>query len=247
MANTTSLRIGVLCDLKMIAGHPFHAIGDKYLRAITDHLQAQVIMLPALPQSLDLLDEVDGLMLTGSHSNIEPHHYGEPDNYVDDLRDKARDEFSPQLIRKALENDIPILGICRGFQELNVTFGGSMHQRLADVADMIEHREDKEAELEQQYDKSHEVDLLAGGKLAAAYQSASISVNSLHMQGVKQLAEEMVTEALAPDGLVEAFSLRSDDRFVLAVQWHPEWKVMEYPDYQVIFNIFAEACEQRKS
>lgn len=231
----------------MIAGHPFHAIGDKYLRAITDYLQAQVVMLPALPQSLDLLDMVDGLMLTGSHSNIEPHHYGEQDLYVDDLRDKARDEFSPKLINKALQQDIPILGICRGFQELNVTFGGSMHQRLADVPNMLEHREDKNAPLDVQYGKSHDIELSDDGILYTAYNGKIISVNSLHMQGVNRLADSLQVEGVAPDGLIEAFRLNRDDRFVLAVQWHPEWKVVDNPDYQVIFNVFAEACAARKT
>ena len=246
MSQTNSLKIAVLCDRKMIEGHPFHAVGEKYLSAIIDYLGAQVIMLPGLPQSLALLEQADGLMLTGSHSNIEPHHYSEQDHFPDDLRDLARDKFSPLLIEKSLELDIPILGICRGLQELNVTMGGSMHQRLTKVDGFFDHTEDKHASLDDQYAQSHDVALSKDGILASAYSSNKISVNSLHMQGVQRLADTFVAEAVAADGLIEAFRLQSDDRFLLAVQWHPEWKVLENPDYQVIFDVFAKACIERK-
>ena len=145
MTQQSSLKIATLCDKKKIGDHIFHALGEKYLLAITDYLQAEVILMPTHRQALNMLEKADGLMLTGSVSNIEPHHYGEADLFQDDLRDPERDKYSIELIHRAIQKDIPILGICRGFQELNVAFGGAMHQRLERVDEIIEHREDKKA------------------------------------------------------------------------------------------------------
>ena len=204
-------------------------------------------MLPADENALSMLAGADGLMLTGSVSNIEPSRYQEDDRYPDDLRDTARDEISFALVKQAIENDIPVLGICRGFQEVNVALGGVMHQRLVDIDGLVEHREDKNLSILEQYDKSHDVNLVPDGILTSALKADSVSVNSLHMQGVKRLADDLVCEATAPDGLIEAFRIDRQDRFVLGVQWHPEWQVTSNPDYQAVFDVFKQACIQRNS
>lgn len=247
MSNTKPLIIGLVADCKMIGPHPFHALGDKYVRGITDGMNAIPLLIPAIgePKLLETyLSMIDGLLLTGSPSNIEPHHYqGEP--ALEPVHDPARDAVTLPLIKMAVEADIPILGICRGFQEINVALGGRLHQRVQELPCMMDHREDPEQPLEVQYGPAHAMHLEADGLLAEIAGSEEVQVNSIHQQGIQSLAPALKVEAKAPDGLIEAFRIERDDRFVLAVQWHPEWKVTQNPFYQGIFTAFAAACEQR--
>jgi len=247
MSDTKPLVIGLVADCKMIGPHPFHALGDKYVRAITDGMNAIPLLIPAIgePKLLETyLSMIDGLLLTGSPSNIEPHHYqGEP--ALEPVHDPARDATTLPLIKMAVEADIPILGICRGFQEINVAYGGRLHQRVQDLPGMMDHREDPEQPLEVQYGPAHAMHLEAGGLLAKIAGTDEVQVNSIHQQGIQTLASPLTVEAKAADGLVEAFRIERDDRFVLAVQWHPEWKVTQNPFYHGIFTAFTAACEQR--
>jgi len=247
MSDTKPLVIGLVADCKMIGPHPFHALGDKYVRAITDGMNAVPLLIPAIgePKLLETyLSMIDGLLLTGSPSNIEPHHYqGEP--ALEPAHDPARDATTLPLIKMAVEADIPILGICRGFQEINVAFGGRLHQRVQDLPGMMDHREDPAQPLEVQYGPAHAMHLEADGLLAKIAGTDEVQVNSIHQQGIQTLASPLTVEAKAADGLVEAFRIERNDRFVLAVQWHPEWKVTQNPFYHGIFTAFAAACEQR--
>ncbi|MAZ87177.1 MAG: gamma-glutamyl-gamma-aminobutyrate hydrolase [Cellvibrionaceae bacterium] len=247
MSDQKRLVIGLVADCKMIGPHPFHALGDKYVRAIIDGMNAVPLLIPAIgePELMtSYLAMIDGLMLTGSPSNIEPHHYqGEPAK--EPFHDPARDATTLPLIHMAIEADIPILGICRGFQEINVALGGDLHQRVQELEGMMDHREDPEQPLEVQYGSAHAMLLEADGLLAQIAGAAEAQVNSIHQQGIKTLAPSLKADARAPDGLVEAFKLDRNDRFVFAVQWHPEWKVTENPFYQGIFTAFKTACDER--
>ena len=232
--------------VNLVGVHASHTAHLKYVAAVADGARCTPLIVPALGAATDfdaLLDLADGIMLTGSPSNVDAALYGQ--TVLDPLlpRDPARDATTLPLIRAAIERGIPLLAICRGFQEMNVALGGTLHQAVHDVPGMSDHREQKTLTLEQQYAASHRVTLEAGGRLAQILDGAStIMVNSLHGQGIAKLAPSLVVEARADDGLVEAYSLADDTGFTLAVQWHPEWRLSENPDSIKLFQAFGEAC-----
>jgi len=237
--------IGVISDRRMQGEHPFHMVGEKYLQAIADGADAYPVGLPLLTDGfdvLDIMDRLDGLFLTGSPSNVEPRHYlgdpSEPGTWHDPQRDLAALALIPAAIRAGM----PLMAICRGFQELNVSFGGSLHQAVHELSEYGMHRENPEDPLDVQYGASHRVSFTAGGLLEKITGADGAMVNSLHSQGVDRLGQDLVVEALAEDGLVEAFTVRDAPGFTLAVQWHPEWGVPENPVSTAIFSAFGVAC-----
>lgn len=244
--------IGIPTDRKQIGQHPFLAVGEKYVRGVVDGAGAIPLLWPALSPPLDpavLLETVDGLLLTGAVSNIEPHHYSEESSWDGNLHDPARDGTTLPLVGAALAAGVPVLALCRGFQEVNVAFGGSLYQKVHEVAGHIDHRENPGDPLERQYAPAHAVTFNPGGLLARIAGAPSARVNSLHGQGVSRLGTGLKVEAVAPDGLIEAFSLSKSGTdggsFLLAVQWHPEWRVAENPFYLGIFRAFGDACRER--
>lgn len=240
--------IGVTACTKPVGVHLHHIVGDKYVRAVAVGAGGLPLIIPALGELLDqatLLDSLDGLLLTGSPSNVEPHHYSGPASLDGTAHDPERDRTTLPLIRQAVAAGIPVLGICRGFQEMNVAFGGSLHQRVHEVAGLMDHREPEHEPLEVQYAPRHQLQVQPGGLLAGLGLPGEIAVNSIHGQGVERLAPGLRVEALAPDGLVEAFSVEGAQSFALGVQWHPEWQVASNPDYLAIFQAFGEACRKR--
>lgn len=232
----------------MIGAHPFHVVGDKYIRAVSDGAHALPLLIPALAGTLDAREtaaRLDGLLITGSASNVEPHHYGGPPSLEGTLHDPDRDATTLPLIRAALEAGVPLLGICRGFQELNVALGGSLHQRVHEVSGLADHREDESAPLQVQYGPAHDVNLAPGGVLAGLAGAGTVRVNSLHGQGIDRLAPGLAVEATAPDGLVEAVRVAGAPAFALAVQWHPEWRFREDPFSTALFEAFGRAAAER--
>ncbi len=228
----------------MLGPHPFHVVGEKYIRAVLDASQGLPLVIPALADELgmsDLLRRLDGILFTGSPSNVEPHHYAGPESAPGTLHDPARDATTLPLIRKAVELQIPVFGICRGFQEMNVAFGGTLHQRVHEVEGKLDHRDDTTLPLEVQYGPAHDVVLEADGLLRELTGRDRLQVNSLHSQGIDRLGAGLLVEARAPDGLVEAFRVQEAKRFALAVQWHPEWQVMSNPSSQALFAAFGAA------
>jgi putative glutamine amidotransferase len=224
----------------------FHLVGEKYLRAAT-WCGATPILLPALGDDAPLahwLEMVDGLLFTGSPSNIEPHHYGEAPR-DGDFNDPQRDATTLPLIRAALDAGVPVLGICRGLQEMNVALGGSLHPAVHTLPNMLNHREQGDT-LETQYGLAHALTLAEGGVLHRALGSTQAEVNSLHGQGIRQLGAGLVAEAWAPDGLIEAFRVADAATFAVAVQWHPEWQIDAHPLSRALFQAFGEACRQRR-
>lgn len=235
-------------DVKQIGEHPFHAVGQKYILAVAQAAEATPLLVPAIGKYIsidDLLASADGILLTGSPSNVHPSHFGQTVLNPALPLDTARDALTLQLIRAAIDAGVPILAICRGFQELNVAFGGSLHQAVQEQAGKSDHREPKELPLDTQYAVSHSVNLVKNGQLAQIVAVESMMVNSLHGQGIDRLGEGLSVEAHAPDGLIEAVSVNNAKAFALGVQWHPEWKVMENPQYLAIFKAFGEACQAR--
>lgn len=242
--------IGVPADRKIIGPHPFHAVGEKYLTALTDVAGATPLVIPSLAERLqidDLLDTFDGLLFTGSHSNVEPEHYDGPPSAPGTEHDPARDALTLSLLPAAIERGIPVLAICRGFQEFNVVRGGSLHQRVHELPGMLDHREDTAQALDVQYGPAHSVELCEGGLLQRLTGRSSIEVNSIHWQGIDRLGTGLRAEAVSPDGLIEAFTAPDAPGFNLAVQWHPEWRAAENPVSVSLFEAFGAACRGETS
>jgi putative glutamine amidotransferase len=225
-------------------------VGEKYARAVLEAAEAAPVLIPSLAEELgldELLQRLDGLLFTGSPSNVEPHRYEGPPSAPGTLHDPARDATTLPLIRKAVQAQVPVFGICRGFQEMNVAFGGTLHQKLHEVPGHLDHRDDETQPLEVQYGPAHDVTLEPGGLLRSLSNSDRVKVNSLHNQGIDRLGAELAVEARAPDGVIEAFRVRAARRFALAVQWHPEWRVMSDPFSRALFAAFGQASRERAS
>ena len=233
----------------MIGPHPFHAVGEKYIAAVTQAADCLPLLIPVLESPLDIteiLRRVDGIFFTGSPSNVEPKHYAGPDSVPGTLHDPHRDATTLSLIPRAVASGVPVFGVCRGFQEMNVAMGGTLHQRVQEVAGFADHREDKDQPLEAQYAPVHDVVLEPGSLLRRLAGTDRVRVNSLHAQGVDRLGPDLAVEARAPDGLIEAFSVRSAPAFALAVQWHPEWQVMNNEFSKALFAEFGKAARHAR-
>lgn len=249
--------IGVnACSQHLPGKHPAFTVGEKYVQAVAQGAGGIPLVIPVLGEALPLpalMDMLDGVLLTGSPSNIEPYRYGAAVGDPDSERDPQRDATNLPLVRAAIEAGVPLLGICRGFQEMNVALGGTLHQKLHETGLFAEHREDKSHPLAHQYGtQGHRVKITPGGLLARLWDAGSARVNSLHEQGLKDLAPGLAVEAVAEDGLIEAFSVEGARSFALAVQWHPEWQwqpgveVGDFPFYRALLSAFGEACLARR-
>lgn len=228
----------------MIGHHPFHVVGEKYIAAVRDGSGAVPLLIPVLEPALanaDILASVDGLLLTGSPSNVAPKLYGGPAPREGVMQDEHRDSTAIPLLKAAVDAGVPVFCVCRGFQELNVAYGGTLHQHVHEVAGRNDHREDKDAPLDVQYGPAHEVCVQDGGLLAKIVRERSFSVNSLHSQGIDRLAGALHADALAPDGQIEAVSMPSARAFLLGVQWHPEWRWHENPVSRALLTAFGSA------
>jgi putative glutamine amidotransferase len=241
--------IGIPADRRLINSHWFHCVGEKYIDAVVLAADAVPVLVPALGERYlrEWLAAFDGILFTGSPSNVEPHHYRGPKSDPGTWHDPERDATTLPMITSAVEAGLPILGICRGFQEINVALGGSLSQKLQEIPGNIDHREDKTLPMEAQYEPAHEIELVEGGLLHRIAGGRRIKVNSLHSQGVLRLAPRLVAEATAEDGVIEAFRIDGAGNFALAVQWHPEWKVMENPFSRALFAAFGEAGRDHAS
>ena len=242
--------IGVISDRRILGLHPFQIQGEKYLTAVVHGAGGYPVGVPCLGAELDVLevlDSIDGLLLTGSPSNVQPRHYDGAPSEPDTLEDPERDQAVLALIPAALRAGLPLLAICRGFQELNVAFGGSLHPAVHMVDGLQDHREDKSASLDVQYGPAHRVSFKPGGVLQRITGREEAIVNSVHSQGIDRLADGLTVEAVAPDGLIEAVMLHDALGFNLAVQWHPEWRVREDDISMALFQAFGDACRSYRS
>lgn len=236
--------IGIPTCLRTINERVFHGVSERYPNAIIEATGCLPILIPAVGSKVNihvLLDRLDGLLLTGSPSNVHPSQYGGEPSHPETLHDLERDATTLPLIREAVQRDLPILAICRGIQELNVALGGTLHQRVHEVPGRLNHRSRKDSP-DGPYGPAHSVALTPGGLLAALAGTTEILVNSLHSQGIDRPAAPLRVEAVAPDGQIEAVSLPGA-RFVVGVQWHPEYKVTENPFSNALFLALANACD----
>ena len=241
--------VGFPCDRRMLGQHPYHLVGEKYIEAVRGGSNALPLLIPVLEPPVaphDVLAAVDGLLFTGSPSNVAPRHYGGPAPRAGVLQDEHRDATALPLLRAAIDAGKPVLCICRGFQELNVAFGGTLYQHVEEVPGRLDHREPKDAPLDVMYGPAHGVAVQEGGLLAAMVRERTFQVNSLHGQGIDALAPALRAEAIAPDGQIEAVSMLGAKGFVFGVQWHPEWAYGGNYVSRAIFAAFGDALRAHK-
>ena len=239
--------VGIVCDHRMIGPHPFHAVGEKYITAVRDGAQTLPLLIPSLDPAIpptEILSAVDGLFFTGSPSNVAPARYNGEAPREGTWLDEKRDDTALPLLKTAIEKGVPTFCVCRGFQELNVAMGGTLYQHVQEVPGRMDHREDKKTELDVQYGPAHDVRVGDGGLLSKLLAEKTFRVNSLHSQGIDRLAPSLFAEATAPDGLVEAVSMPGARGFLLAVQWHPEWKWRDNPVSRALFGAFGAAIRE---
>jgi len=232
--------IGIPGCTKLISDHRQHATPARYGEALIRTADAVPVLIPPEGEiMLDALDRLDGILFDGSPSNVGPLHYGEAEDATPDAHDPDRDATTLPLIRAALARGVPILGICRGMQEINVALGGTLSQQAWKLPGRMDHRAGH-GTMTEQFAIKHSVSL--SGEIARICGSTSIEVNSLHGQAVDRLAPGLVVEATAPDGTIEAVRVAGAKAYALAVQWHPEWEVLAFPDRRLLFQSFGAAC-----
>jgi putative glutamine amidotransferase len=224
--------VGISCCTKQFGmfAMPNHAASNTYVEATDSLVQAVPVLIPANGPAADvetLLERLDGIILTGSRSNVHPSYYEGPPHAEGTWEDLARDGTTLPLIRGAVARGVPVLAVCRGFQELNVALGGSLHQRLQDLPDRMDHSSPMVASREVRIGKAHSIRVTPGGWLHRLAGTTEIAVNSLHNQGVDKLAPGVRVEGTAPDGTIEAVHVVSFGGvtvpgFAVGIQWHPE-------------------------
>ncbi|MBI37519.1 MAG: hypothetical protein CL568_08070 [Alphaproteobacteria bacterium] len=250
--------IGVSGELKDFNGFDVQAAGHKYVYSVVEAFNGIPIILPALgipePKNtsnlIELLDRVDGIILTGGRANVEPHHYGGEPFRPETHRDPVRDAMTLPLVRSAVELSVPILGICRGIQEINVALGGTLHPYLWEVEGKNDHRMPKTDIMENRFAPRHKISLTEKGYFSHIADKAKIDkdqiiVNSLHSQAINKLADGLEIEALSEDGVIEGVSMPKAKSFVVGVQWHAEFRVTEHPFNMALYSEFGEATKRR--
>ena len=241
----------ITADRGELAGHATHQAFDGYLRALHEAADVLPLVLPAAGAAIDaasLIEAVDGVVLTGGPTNVQAERYGAPPLPAATLTDPARDATALALLPELVAAGVPVLAVCRGLQEFNVAFGGTLERAVHEQPGRLDHREGDQARpIARWYDDAHEVELRPGGLLARLAGKTSIAVNSLHHQGIARLAPGLRVEATAPDGLIEAFTAADAPGFTLAVQWHPEMRVGDSAFARAIFAAFGDACRERRA
>lgn len=237
------------CTVPSDAG-PLHKVNEKYITSVVNGARAMPVLIPAIGDLhlFDaLMDRLDGLLLTGSPSNVEPLHYGGPAARAEVEKDPARDATTLPMIRHAIAQGVPILAICRGHQELNVALGGTLHQHVQELPGKRDHRMDRTVAFDEKYKVRHMIDIQPGGLLERLNGGLGpVGVNTLHQQAVDRPGDGLFVEAISDDGVIEAVSLPSAQAFTLGVQWHPEHPhALQWPLSRAMYQAFGDACRAR--
>ena len=241
--------VGISCCTKLfgVFGTSNHAASDTYVRAVDQLVHGIPVLLPANGDAADvesLLGRLDGVILTGSRSNVQPSLYDGPAHAEGTPEDEKRDGMTLRLIRAAVATGVPLLAICRGLQEMNVALGGSLHQRLQDLPNRMDHSTPLHPNPRVRTGKAHPVRLVPGSWLHRIAGQGEIAVNSLHNQGIERLAPGLVAEATAADGTIEAVRWAAGG-FAVGVQWHPEYDFATDAVSRGIFEAFGAAMRDR--
>ena len=230
--------------------HLVHGTGAKNIDAVERFSGCVPVMLPALGERLDVesfVARIDGLVLTGGRANVEPRHYDGPPFPDDEPIDPERDATALAMVRACVAAQVPVFGICRGIQEMNVALGGSLHYRLHLLEDKDDHRMPRhdDVTVEEIFRLRHPVRLTRGGLFERLAGASEVMVNSLHGQGIDTLADTLEVEAVTPDGVIEGVRLKDDRTFTVGVQWHAEWKPEEHDLSRKLFEEFGRAARVR--
>jgi putative glutamine amidotransferase len=234
--------LGVIACNRMVGTEGAQAVMDRYIRAAMTYADVAALIVPSLPDLMtaaEVAPRLDGILLTGSPSNVATRLYGEDGG--DGPFDDARDEIAMSMVDRMIDAQKPVFGICRGFQEINVALGGTLRRDTSASDELIRHHAPDGVAFDAMFSHRHPVELAEGGMLAAAYAKPAMDVNSVHYQGIGTLADGLSVEARAPDGLIEAYSARPNGAPLLAVQWHPEWGTENDPDSQTYFHLLGKA------
>ncbi|MEP2704397.1 MAG: gamma-glutamyl-gamma-aminobutyrate hydrolase family protein [Roseibium sp.] len=235
----------VTADVKSIDGFNWHAVISTYLQAIVKGSDAVPMILPALGADLDLdaaLDQVDGVLATGSRSNVNPQLYGQDPIEANGPYDPDRDSTTLPLLKRAMERGIPIFAICRGMQELNVALGGTLLTEIQNLEGRNDHRPPSSDRQDERFRIAHPVEITTGGTLETILGAEPFEVNSLHRQALGDLGNGLIIEAQAEDGTIEAVSVKDSPGYLLATQWHPEYWVMTDGPSKKLFRAFGDAA-----
>lgn len=239
--------IAVTSDIRAIDGNNWHATPSEYIAALVDIAEVTPVLVPNIGGKVDydaLFSAVHGLLVTGSRSNVQPVLYGEENTEKHGPFDPDRDATTLPLIRAALERGIPVFGICRGLQEMNVALGGSLANDIQELDGKNDHRAPETTDRDTRYAIRHPVEIKQGSCLSAIVQSQTIKTNSVHRQAIDRLSNRLEALALAEDGTIEAVTVKGAADFALAVQWHPEYWVHSDAPSASIFRAFGDAIRQ---
>lgn len=238
--------VGIIGNFHVINDrYPAHSAGTMNSHAVADVAGAMPLIIPTDPGLVsveELLEACDGFLLTGGRPNVHPSEYGEEETPAHGAFDRARDAITLPLIRACVARGQPFLGICRGFQEVNVAMGGSLHPEIREIPGRMNHRMPPDARLEEQFALRHKVRFAEGGVFHRLMGTAEVMTNTLHGQGIMRPAERIVIDGHAPDGTPEAIYVRDAPGFTLAVQWHPEWNAADDPVSRPLFSAFGRAA-----
>jgi putative glutamine amidotransferase len=240
--------VGIIGNAHLVNDeYPVQAVGVCNLEAVAEVTGAIPLMVPALPRlaaTADLLDACDGFVLTGGRPNVHPSHWGEEPTEKHGAFDPDRDSVALPLIRECVARGAPLFGICRGFQEINVAFGGTLHPEIREIPGRLNHRMPPDGTLEQKFEHRHVVRLTPGGRFQRILGAEEVLVNSLHGQGILRKGDRVVIEGWAPDDTPEALVIEGASGFALAVQWHPEWHAATDPVSRPLFQAFGDAVRR---
>lgn len=221
-----------------------HASGKMNVQAISDVARALPLIVPADPAAMsieDLMQSCDGFLLTGGRPNVHPSEYGEVETPAHGAFDRDRDALVLPLIRACVERGQPFLGICRGFQEVNVAMGGTLHPEIREIPGRMNHRMPPEGTIEEKFALRHDVLLTEGGVFHRVFGAATVRTNTLHGQGITRPGDRIVIDGHAEDGTPEAIYVKDAPGFTLSVQWHPEWDAANDPVSRPLFTAFGDA------
>ncbi len=224
--------------------YPTHAGGTMNSLAVAEVARCVPMVIPSDPRLVsvaDLLQICDGFLLTGGRPNVHPAEYGEPETPAHGAFDRGRDAVALPLVRACVERGQPIMGVCRGFQEVNVAMGGTLYPEIRDLPGRMNHRMPPDGTLEEKFALRHKVRFAEGGVFHRLLGATEVMTNTLHGQGIKRPGERIVVEGWAPDGTPEAIWVRDAPGFTLSVQWHPEWNAAQDPVSRPLFSAFGDA------
>jgi putative glutamine amidotransferase len=230
--------------------HLVHGTGERSVHGLMKMVDCVPLLLPPIGRAInvnELVSRIDGLVLTGGRANVEPHHFDGPEFPHDEPIDPGRDALALPLVRACIAARVPVFGICRGIQEINVALGGSLHYRVNELRGKNDHRMPRYEDCSQEeiFRPNHMIKLAEGGLFQSLAGCDELMVNSLHGQAVDRLGDGLVVEAISPDGVIEGLRYHDRSQFIVGVQWHAEWQPQEHVLSSALYTAFGDASRAR--